>query len=127
MKKFLKIFAWFLFFTGAAILVTMSYWNRDQHLDLSAMMPNKFEHCGAIANRDSAEYIELKNWFNSNQQGWNNTPASYVPMDIYSSDAMTVNVMDGDVVVNYKHENGTWSQVTRQKKTNELVSKCTKN
>lgn len=127
MKKFLKILAWFLFFTGAAILATMAYWNRDQLLDLSAMLPNELEHCDSIINRDSAEYIELKNWLNSNQQGWNNTPTTYVPMNTYSSDTMSINVIDDGVVVNYKQDNGNWSQVTRQKKTNELVSKCTKN
>ena len=126
MKKFLKILTWFLFFTVAAILAIMAYWNRDQHIDISAMLPNEFEYCGSIINRNSTEYIELKNWFNSNQKGWKNTPVSYVPMDTYSSDTMSVNVMDGAVVVNYKHDNETWSQVTRQKKTNELVSKCTK-
>jgi len=126
MKKFLKIIAWFLFFTVAAILATMAYWNRDQALDFSAMLPNELQHCDSIINRDSAKYIELKNWFNSNQQGWNNTPATYVPMVIYNSDTMSVNVMDSGVVVNYKQGNSNWNQVTRQKKTNELVSKCTK-
>ena len=126
MKNFLKIFSWFLFFTGAAILATMAYWNRDQQLDLSSMMPDELERCGSIINRNSAEYIELKNWFSSNQHGWNNTPVSYVPVDAYSSETMSVNVMDGGVVVNYKHKNGAWRQVTKQKGTHELVSKCTK-
>lgn len=91
------------------------------------MLPDEFEHCGSIINRDSTEYIELKNWFLSNQDAWKNTPVSYVPMDTYISETMSVNVMEGDVVVNYKHNNGNWNQVTRQKKNNELVSKCTKN
>jgi len=126
MKKYFKIFAWFLFFTGAAVLAIMFYWNRDQQLDLSTMLPEAFEHCGSIINRDSREYIELKSWINSNQEGWKNTPVTYVQMDTYISKTISVNVMDSSVVVNYKLHNGSWSQVTRQKKNNELVSKCTK-
>jgi len=124
MKNFLKILAWFLFFTGAAILVIMAYWNRDQQIDLSAMLPIEFEHCGSIINRDSTEYVELKNWFHSNQDGWKNTPVSYAPMDTYISETMSVNVLEGGVVVNYKRHNGKWNQVTKQRKSNELVSKC---
>ena len=126
MKNFFKILAWFVFFSGAAILAIMAYWNRDQQLDLSTMLPEAFEHCGSIINKDSREYIELKSWFNSNQEGWKNTPVAYVQMDAYNSKTMSVNVMDSSVVVNYKLHKGTWSQVTRQKLNNELDSKCTK-
>lgn len=126
MKNIFKILAWFLFFTGAAIIAIMAYWNRDQQLNLSKTLPDAFEHCGSIINRDSAEYIELKNWLYSNQEDWNNTPVSYIQKDTYISDAISVNVVDNSVVVNYKNHNGTWNQVTRQKKSNELISKCTK-
>ena len=49
------------------------------------MLPDSLKYCGSSISINDIEYIELKKWFDSNQQDWKNSPASYVPKNYYYS------------------------------------------
>ena len=100
------------------------YWGREQEIDFAEILPNELEHCGNNIGQDTEEYNNLKNWFESNNRGWEETYASYVPTHTYTSPNLSVYVLMGSVIVNYKTENGSWRQVAKTVKSNELYWKC---
>lgn len=102
------------------------YWDRDQEIDFSGLLPNELEHCGHTLNQNSPEYIELVAWFQSNQHGWRNTLVTFVPASMYTGTNFSVNAMKDGVVVNYRTKSDSWAQVMNQKKDTELVDQCAK-
>ncbi|MES0490706.1 MAG: hypothetical protein ABUK01_11970 [Leptospirales bacterium] len=127
MKKFLKKAASIIVLLMLAVGVLFLYLNRDQKLDFASILPQEIEHCGNTLGPEHTEYVELRVWFESNQGGWTNTPATYVPGSTYTGSTISVNVLENGVIVNYKAKHNGWYQVKRLKKSNELSNTCKKN
>ena len=126
MKRFIKVIVWIVVIIAVVLTGIFLYWDREQEIDFAAIMPDELEHCDRTIGRNAAEYIRLKDWFESNQKGWKNTPVSYVPTQTYTSPKLSVNILVGGVVVNYEKESGSWSQVINRTETNELPEECQK-
>lgn len=48
------------------------------------------------------KYNQFISWVKSNKEGWNSTPATYVPKLLVSGKSFTFNFMGAGVVVNYE-------------------------
>jgi len=126
MKRFIKVVVWIVVISAVVLTGIFLYWNREQEIDFAAILPDELEHCDRAIGQDNAEYIRLKGWFESNQKGWKNTPASYVPKHTYNSPNLSVNILVGGVVVNYETESGRWSQVVNRTEADDLSLECQK-
>jgi hypothetical protein len=118
--KLVEIFVGLVLVVLIAILL---YFNHDQDINFSVQLPQKFELCGKEISDQNGQYLALKNWLQNNTVGWQNTPVSYVPKLLFSSDTISINVMESVVIVNYK--NGSdWSQVAKNANTVGLCTAC---
>lgn len=95
----------------------------SQSINFSKFMPQSFEFCGQEITPESANYQSLLNWFKSNSNGWQKSPASYVPGQVFKSENMTVNIINNLVIVNYQSK-GAWSQLVKKANTGGLVKPC---
>jgi len=111
----------------ALILVGISsiylYLAREQSIKFYTYMPQEFNVCGDRISIKSLTYRALEKWFKLNENGWQNTPVSYVPNYIFSSNSMVVNILPSSVVVNYQ-VGSSWHQVIKSAKTDELIAVC---
>ena len=126
MKKALKIVAGILFVLAAVTAGILLYWGREQSIDFSMILPTEIVHCGKSYTPGNSEYDELASWLRSNQPGWKSTIVTYVPRSVYAAPNITINVLKTGVVINYQSKNGSWRQVVRDKKEDELIDMCTK-
>ena len=113
-----------LAFVFMAVLIgSWLYFNRSQEIDFSTRLPKSLELCGKDIENTNIQYKALENWLRNNSKDWKNTPVTYVPNLIYSSDMISINVMQTAVIVNY--ENGSnWSQVAKGGNTEGLYIPC---
>ncbi len=126
MKRILKFFLVLFVFVVLIIAMVFLYWEREQKINFTHLLPPKLQYCGNNITSEDIEHSELKSWFKSNQQGWRNTLVTYVPKTTYTGSGISVNILDNAVIVNYQNSLDMWNQVIKEKKNNELLNKCTK-
>ena len=105
-----------LIFIAILLGLIFLYFNRDQSIDFSVQLPPELEYCETVIESNSLEYLRLKNWLESNQDGWKNTIATYVPVNTVRAPTISINILQNFVVINYQDKNKKWSQVVKQKK-----------
>ena len=124
MSKAIKNIAVTIFIGVVTVVVIIMYWGRNQQIDFTSILPKEITHCATLLNQSSPDYIALLNWFKDNIQGWENTPATYVPISTYTAPNISVNVMEKGVVVNYQTKDGSWAQVINNNDISHVTNKC---
>jgi len=124
MKKVFTILGVLTLIIVAIVLSIIAYWSRPQNFDFALLMPNEMEYCGQIIDEGNAKYKELKRWFSVSQESWENTPVTYVPRYEFSSNTMTVNILNSSVVVNYQSSEKEWNQVVRVSTSGPQFEEC---
>ena len=124
MKRWLKYIGYFVITIIVLTLATIWYWGREQTIDFSSVLPKTVHYCGREITSKDKEYIELFAWLKNNKTGWVNTPASYVPGNIFRSPKISINVLKSVVVINYSTSSYGWWQVSKGKNEKELLITC---
>lgn len=106
------------------VMAVFLYFNWEQEVDFATLLPDELERCGTQIDQNSKEYIHLETWLKSNQSGWKDTPVTYVPSQTYISPNLSINILVGGVVINYKSESGGWKQVIQSTDTSGLFNEC---
>jgi hypothetical protein len=116
----------FLFFIMCLCIISCSYINTIDSINISEYLPEKLEFCGIEIDSSFKEYEELYTWFNNNQKNWQFSPASYIIGTEFRSNLIHINILDNFVIVNYKDKDGKWKQTSHKKELTELNYICDK-
>ncbi|WP_155946198.1 hypothetical protein [Pseudoalteromonas rubra] len=88
--------------SALTLISILLYWERNQAIDFSGLLPGTFTICDKEIDETSSEFIALKLWFQENQYPWTNSLVSFAPAYIYRGKDISINVQDTSVIVNYK-------------------------
>jgi|TARA_R110001592_G_scaffold339091_1_gene626596 hypothetical protein len=105
------------------VSVTYLYVFREQDIIVD-FIPPQFEFCDKLISKGDAEYDALVLLLNNNKSGWVSSFVSYAPSQVYYSPAFSVNILNSNVVVSYKTDNG-FPQLVKKIK-HDLGSVCAK-
>ena len=89
----------------ALIAATYLYVFRGQEIRID-YIPLEFEFCGNSISKGDSEYDEIVQVLTNHKDDWVASFTSYVPTQVYYSPAFTVNVLNKQVVVSYKTDEG---------------------
>ena len=122
--KIAKLVLKFIIVLSLILFIIFLYYNRNQSIDFSSKLPTSFKYCNKTINSNHPNYIDLKNWLKLNQENWKNNPASHMPVIYYYSPTISINIQKNRVIINYEYSNKNYHQVSREKKTEELIHIC---
>jgi len=105
MKKAFKVIGYLFLALVLVVVGSFFYVFREQQIEVN-FIPNYFSYCGKQIDNKDSEYKEIVSWLNQNRDGWVLSFVSYVPVQVYSHPAFSVNVLKGGVVVSYKTDYG---------------------
>ena len=105
MKKTLKVLGYILLALVLVVVGIFFYVFREQEIKIN-FIPNYFNYCGKQIDPKDPEYQEIVSWLNQNKDGWVLSFVSYVPTQVYSHPAFSLNALKGSVVVSYKTDYG---------------------
>ena len=86
-------------------------------------LPHSFEHETFLAGRSKGKekihigdpaYESLLALLANNKSGWCGDSTTYVPVDVYRSSYILVNLMENLIIINRRMQTGGWQQISRK-------------
>ena len=114
----------FFLITILLLVGIYEFWTREQSIDFVKYMPKSFTYCNESILPTNEKYIELKQWFILNTDGWENTPVTYAQVNELRSENMYITLFKSGVVINYTKDGKEWYQVINKKNKSELSFTC---
>lgn len=124
MRRWLEYVGYFVMALIGLTLVTAWYWERNQTIDFSLILPSTLHYCGREITTNDREYLVLSEWLKKNKTNWVNSLVSYVPKVTFSSPTISINVLKNIVVVNYAITNSEWNQVVQKTGKSDFLFTC---
>ncbi len=59
------------------------------------------------------KYIQLKEWFKENSNGWHNSPASYMPRHTLTSEKFGLMIFENGIVITYRDKDNKPRQISK--------------